>query len=55
MTLKRLAVKLELSWQVFSDFDSINFRPETVEVSERSVVTRTNGDNDESRIMAIVC
>jgi hypothetical protein len=54
-TLKRLAVKLELSWHVFNDFDSINFSPETVEVIERRVVRKTNGDSEESRILATVC
>jgi hypothetical protein len=52
-TLKRLAVKLELSWHVLRDFDSINRVPETPGRRDRKDVTKTRGDNIEYRMMAI--
>lgn len=53
-TLNKLAVKLELSWQVLRDFDSINLMaetPESKEDKERRVVT---GDNIENLMMVVV-
>ncbi len=55
-TLKRLAVKLELSWHVLRDFDSINRVAEAPERMERRDVSKTRGEsNIENCMMAFVC
>jgi hypothetical protein len=55
-TLKRLAVKLELSWHALRDFDSINRTAEVPERRERKDVSKTKGENNiEGRMMAFVC
>jgi len=54
-TLNKLAVKLELSWQVLRDLDSINRMAEAPESRERKDVTKTKGEsNNEDRMMADV-
>jgi len=54
--LKRLAVKLELSWHALRDFDSINRMAEVPERRERKDVSRTKGESDiEDRMMVFVC
>lgn len=42
-TLNRLAVKLELSWQVLRDFDSISRMADALENKESIVVNKTKG------------
>lgn len=54
-TLNRLAVKEELSWQVFRDLDSINRVAETLEKRERSVVRMTKGEDNIEDIIVRVC
>jgi hypothetical protein len=54
-TLNKLAVKLELSWQVLRDFDSINLMAETPDRREEKESKVTTGDNIESLMMAVVC
>jgi hypothetical protein len=55
-TLKRLAVKLELSWHALRDFDSINRMAEVPERRERKDVSRTKGESDiEDRMVVFVC
>ena len=55
-TLKRLAVKLELSWQVFRDLDSINLSAEAPESRERRESVEIKGEsNDEDRMIASMC
>jgi hypothetical protein len=55
-TLKRLAVKLELSWHALRDFDSINRVAEVPERRERKGVSKTKGESIiEDRMMAFVC
>jgi len=53
-TLNKLAVKLELSWQVLRDFDSINRVADVLESSDKKVVNKTNGVDIEVLMMAIV-
>lgn len=53
-TLNKLAVKLELSWQVFRDFDSINLMAETPERREDKERRVKMGDNIENLMMEIV-
>lgn len=49
-------MKLELSWQVFRDFDSINLRAEEPERRERRDIVKMNGENNiEDRMMAFMC
>ena len=55
-TLNRLAVKLELSWQVFKDFDSINLTAEAPERREKREREKIKGEsNIEDRMMAVMC
>jgi len=55
-TLKRLAVKLELSWQVFRDLDSINLTAEAPERRERRERVKMKGEsNIEDRMLAGMC
>tara|TARA_R110002060_G_scaffold25879_1_gene35412 strand:- start:510 stop:743 length:234 start_codon:yes stop_codon:yes gene_type:complete len=55
-TLKRLAVKLELSWQVLRDFDSINLTAEAPEKRERIERIEMKGEsNIEDRMIASIC
>ena len=54
-TLKRLAVKLELSWHVLRDFDSINRMADAPERRERKDASKTKGEsNIEDRMMALM-
>jgi hypothetical protein len=53
-TLNRLAVKLELSWQVLRDFDSINRIAEAPENSERRDVRNTKGESINEDLMMVI-
>lgn len=54
-TLNKLAVKLELSWQVLRDFDSINLMAETPDRREEKESKVTTGDNVENLMIVNVC
>lgn len=54
-TLNKLAVKLELSWHVFKDFDSISWMAETPESVESSERVKMKGESSmEDRMIASV-
>jgi hypothetical protein len=53
-TLNKLAVKLELAWQVFRDLVSINRMAEALERKERRDVRKTKGERNIEFLMAAV-
>ncbi len=52
-TLNKLAVKLELSWQAFREFDSINLMACVPERRERRDKKKTKGDTVEDLMIAV--
>jgi hypothetical protein len=51
-TLNKLAVKLELSWQAFREFDSINLTACVPERRERREKKKTRGESVEDLMVA---
>jgi hypothetical protein len=52
ITSNNVAVKLELSWHAFKDFDSINRIAVVCEMKVRKEAKKTNGvDNNVGRIL----
>jgi hypothetical protein len=53
-TLNKLAVKLELSWQVLREEDLSSFSAEAYWAKERMDMMAITGDSSERRMMAII-